>query len=68
MKKKDIKELFNIAIPELENRLVAIKSELNKIEIEKSLGKLKNTNLFGSKKKDIARIKTVIRLKKEIKK
>lgn len=67
MKKKDIKELFNTGIPELDKQIKNLRTEMDKLEIEKSLGKLKNTNLWGSKKKDIARIRTVIRLKREIK-
>ena len=68
MKKKDIKELFNTGIPELEKQVLSLRSDLNKIEIDRSMSKLKNSNLGGSKKKDIARIKTIIRLKREIKK
>ena len=67
MKRKEVKDLFSLAIPELVSRIVSIQADLKNIHIERKLGKLKNTNLTGQKKKDIARLKTVIKIKESLK-
>ena len=68
MKKKDVKDLFGSTVPELYKKMSGIILDLKKIQIDSSMGKLKNTNLIGSKKKDIARIKTVLKAKEIIQK
>ena len=66
VKSKEIKDLLSLAIPEMRKRLISINTEIKKIEIERKLGKLKNTNLLGAKKKDIARLKTFIKIKETL--
>lgn len=67
MKKKEIGELYNQALPELKKQVIVLVNEIKKVHIDLSTGKLKNTNLLGSKKKDIARLKTIIKIKEHIK-
>jgi len=67
MKRKGIKELFSLSAPELESRIASIQTDLKNFQIEKKVGKLKNSNLMGQKKKDIARLKTVIKIKESVK-
>jgi len=67
MKRKEIKELFSLSAPELDSRIASIQTDLKNFQIEKKVGKLKNSNLMGQKKKDIARLKTVIKIKESVK-
>lgn len=68
MKKKEIRDIFNLPILELHKQADNLLKELRKLEIERTTGKLKNSNLLGLIKKDIARLKTVIRIKELAKK
>lgn len=61
MKIKNIKELHIKTKQELKNLLKQFKDELFSLKLENSRGKLKNTRSIFEKKKDIARILTVIR-------
>lgn len=63
MKKREIKELRSKNLKELTQSLKNLKSELAKIIIERNARRLKNTALVRGKKKDVARILTVIREK-----
>jgi len=62
MKKRDIKELFSKKPEELKSEIRVLGTELKKAVLDKATGKQKNTNLMGALKKDIARIKTVIKM------
>lgn len=64
MKIKEIKELKNKTKEELDILLKQVKDELFNLFQEHNLRKLKNTRSIFSKRKDIARILTVISEKK----
>lgn len=65
MKKKEFKELLNLDPSELQKQIKSLYSDLGKIQIDRSINKLKNSNLRGQKIKEIARLKTVINLRVE---
>jgi len=58
MKNKEIRELTN---EELEQKLVDLKSEFFNLRFQLATGQLNNTASIRNVKKDIARVKTVIR-------
>ena len=58
MKAKEIKEMTN---DELVAKLDALKEELFNLRFRHAPGQLENPNVLSSVKKDIARVKTVIR-------
>ena len=58
MKAKEIKEMTN---DELVAKLDALKEELFNLRFRHATGQLENPNVLNSVKKDIARVKTVIR-------
>ncbi|OGG04053.1 50S ribosomal protein L29 [Candidatus Gottesmanbacteria bacterium RBG_16_37_8] len=63
MKKREVKELVGKTVPELKKQLTDLMTNLKKIQIDRQIGKLKNTNLYGQTLKDIARVKNVLRQK-----
>ncbi len=64
MKAKEIHEMTN---DELTLKLAGLKQELFELRFRHAVGQLENPMLINSVKKDIARVKTVIR-EREIKK
>ena len=60
MKKREIKELFLKSEVELKKQLQELKADMAKLVLERSSGKFKNTAVLGEKKKDVARILTII--------
>lgn len=65
MKIGDLRELSE---EELESKEAEIKDQLFKLKFQHELGQLENAMKLKSIKKDIARIKTILREKKEGKK
>ena len=63
MKAKEIKEMTN---DELVKKLESLKEELFNLRFRHATGQLENPNVISGVKKDIARVKTVIR-EREIK-
>ena len=63
MKAKEIKEMTN---DELVAKLDALKEELFNLRFRHATGQLENPNVLATVKKDIARVKTIIR-EREIK-
>ncbi len=63
MKKKDLDEIKTKSISQLEKRLEELEKEKTNNLLELKMGKIKNVHLVNQKKKDIARIKTILRLK-----
>jgi large subunit ribosomal protein L29 len=63
MKRNDIKELHNQTIEELKVKLAEVIKSFDQARSENAAGKLKNTNSLYQLKKDIARVKTVLRHK-----
>ena len=64
MKAKQIHEMTD---QELTDKLAALKDELFNLRFQHATGQLENANVLGTVKKDIARVKTVIR-ERELKK
>ena len=58
MKAKEIKEMTN---DELASKLVSLKEELFNLRFRHATNQLENPNVINSVKKDIARVKTIIR-------
>jgi len=63
MKSKDKKELHAKSIKELKNMVVEAKNELAGLKMDKTQNRIKNTSLFPVKRKEIAQMLTIIRLK-----
>lgn len=63
MKKSEVVELRSKSVGELKKILEEVKSETGRLMIEVKTRKFKNTASVGQKKKDIARILTLIREK-----
>lgn len=63
MKTKDRKELFLKSIKELGNLVNKAKDEIVSLTLDKTQNKLKNTSALSVKRKEIAQMLTVIRMK-----
>ena len=63
MKSKDKKELHLKNLKELNNLVDRTKDEVVGLRLDKTQNKLKNTSLLSIKRKEIAQILTVIRIK-----
>jgi ribosomal protein L29 len=63
MKTKDIKELFTKDIKELSNMIVEAKDAMSALKLEKIQNKLKNTSQLAVKRKEIAQMMTILRMK-----
>jgi large subunit ribosomal protein L29 len=59
------KELSNLSKEELLQKIKTLKEELFKLNIQRYGGRVDKPHMFGSVKKDIARIQTVLKQKKE---
>lgn len=55
------KELRDLSVEELREREVGLKRELFNLRIQKATGQLGNTAILGKTKRDLARVKTVLR-------
>ena len=64
MKAKQVHEMTD---QELNDKLASLKDELFNLRFQHATGQLENANVLNTVKKDIARIKTVIR-ERELKK
>lgn len=63
MKSKDKKELHAKSIKDLSNLVAEAKDALVALRLDKTQNKLKNTSLLFFKRKEIAQMLTIIRLK-----
>ncbi|MGB9642204.1 MAG: 50S ribosomal protein L29 [Candidatus Ratteibacteria bacterium] len=64
MKRQDFEELKSLTVQELEQKRMDIARQLFEQRIQIQLGQLKNTRILRNLRKDIARINTLIQLKK----
>jgi ribosomal protein L29 len=64
MKKNELADLKIKTVDELSRLLTDTRAELSKLKIDQSLKKNKNLNKARSKQKDIARILTILAMKK----
>ena len=55
------KEIHNMTNDELATKLVGLKEELFNLRFRHATGQLENPNVLKTVKKDIARVKTVLR-------
>ena len=63
MKAKDIKEIRGLSVEKLEAKLQELKKDLFMLRMQHATNQLDNPMQIASVKKDIARIKTIIREK-----
>ena len=63
MKAKEIKELRGLSIEKLEEKLQELKKDLFMLRMQHATNQLDNPMQLAAVKKDIARIKTIIREK-----
>lgn len=63
MKKNDVKQLHDLTVKELAQKVEEGNTEFNKARSEHAAGKLKNTTSLRTLKKNIAQIKTIMREK-----
>lgn len=63
MKAKDKKELHKKSIQELRKMVSEAKDALAKLKLEKVQNKLKNTSQLSVKRREIAQILTIMRIK-----
>lgn len=63
MKKKDLDELKNKGISDLKIEIKKLQKEAIDTLLELKIGKIKNVHAYNQKRKDIARVKTVLKMK-----
>ena len=63
MKAKEIKEIRGLSVEKLEQKLQELKKDLFMLRMQHATNQLDNPMQIASVKKDIARIKTIIREK-----
>ena len=63
MKAKEIKEIRSLSIEDLEKKLQGLKKDLFMLRMQHATNQLDNPMQIAAVKKDIARIKTIIREK-----
>ena len=65
MKAKEIKELRALSVEKLEEKLQELKKDLFMLRMQHATNQLDNPMQIAAVKKDIARIKTIIREKEQ---
>jgi len=63
MKAKEIKEIRSLSVEKLEEKLQGLKKDLFMLRMQHATNQLDNPMQIAAVKKDIARIKTIIREK-----
>jgi len=63
MKKKDFLELKTKSIEEIKKKIEELTHEIITNKLEFRMGKLKDIHLINKKRKDLARLKTLLKLK-----
>lgn len=63
MKKRDFNDLKNKSTKDLAKKVQDLKRELTEAILELKMGKTKNVHEANAKRKDIAKIKTLLKLK-----
>ena len=63
MKAKEIKEIRGLSVEDLEKKLQGLKKDLFMLRMQHATNQLDNPMQIAAVKKDIARIKTIIREK-----
>ena len=65
MKAKEIKEIRGLSVEKLEEKLQDLKKDLFMLRMQHATNQLENPMQIAAVKKDIARIKTIIREKEQ---
>lgn len=60
MKKREISELKNLKINEMEKRLTEMRKKMLEVQVKIVVGKEKNVRLAKNLRKDIAQVKTLV--------
>lgn len=68
MKQKDKQDLQTKEAGELKEMAVSLRKEIFQLNLDKSLGKLDNTRSLFNKRKDLARVLTVLSKKEKVSK
>ena len=66
MKAKEIKEIRGLSVEKLEEKLQELKKDLFMLRMQHATNQLDNPMQIAATKKDIARVKTIIREKTNI--
>ena len=66
MKAKEIKEVRGLSVEKLQEKLQELKKDLFMLRMQLATNQLDNPMQIGAVKKDIARVKTIIREKTNI--
>ena len=66
MKAKEIKEIRGLSVEKLEEKLQELKKDLFMLRMQHATNQLDNPMQLAAVKKDIARVKTIIREKSNI--
>ena len=66
MKAKEIKEIRGLSVEKLEEKLQDLKKDLFMLRMQHATNQLDNPMQIAAVKKDIARIKTIIREKQNV--
>lgn len=54
-------EIKNLSIAELKQKEITLNQEIFNLKFQKSTGQLGNTSILGKTKKDLARVKTMLK-------
>ena len=66
MKAKEIKDIRNLSVEDLQKKLNDLKKDLFMLRMQHATNQLENPMQLAAVKKDIARVKTIIREKTNI--
>lgn len=54
-------EIRNLSVPELKQKEISLNQEIFNLKFQKATGQLGNTSTIGKARKDLARVKTIIK-------
>ena len=54
-------EVKNLSVSELKQKEIALNQEIFNLKFQKTTGQLGNTSIIGKTKKDLARVKTILK-------
>ena len=63
--KNKISELRSLSKEELQQKVITLKEEIFKLNLQRYAGRVEKPHMFGLIKRDIAKIKTILNEKKE---
>ena len=63
MKSDDLKKITTKTVAELQTQVKSLQTELVDLRMQRALRKLKNTRLYKTKRQDLARVLTLLKVK-----